>query len=87
MLSSDNPTSFMCQLSRNLGASTSWNPQGLSRPVKGLLYLYLYYDQGLTLDRTVEIVKPNVFEEVEESEPEPEPKNRVMTVTELTVRG
>jgi hypothetical protein len=26
-------------LSRNLGASTSWNPKGLSRPVTGLLYL------------------------------------------------
>jgi hypothetical protein len=26
----------------NLGASTSWKPQGLSRPVMGLLYLYLY---------------------------------------------
>jgi len=26
-------------LSRNLGASTSWNPQGLSRPAMGLLYL------------------------------------------------
>jgi hypothetical protein len=25
-----------------LGASISWNPQGLSRPVMGLLYLYLY---------------------------------------------
>jgi hypothetical protein len=25
-----------------LRASTSWNPQGLSRPVMGLLYLYLY---------------------------------------------
>jgi hypothetical protein len=25
-------------LMRNLGASTSWNPQGLSRPVIGLLY-------------------------------------------------
>jgi hypothetical protein len=24
----------------NLGASTFWNPQGLSRPVMGLLYLY-----------------------------------------------
>jgi hypothetical protein len=24
---------------KNLGASTSWNPQGLSRPVMGLLYL------------------------------------------------
>jgi len=23
-------------------ASTSWNPLGLSRPVMGLLYLYLY---------------------------------------------
>ena len=38
----DNLTTFMCRLSWNLGASTSWNPQGLSRPVMGLLYLYLY---------------------------------------------
>ena len=37
----DNLTTFMCQLSRNLGASTSWNPQGLSRPVMGLLYLLI----------------------------------------------
>jgi hypothetical protein len=36
----DNLTTFMCRLSWNLGASTSWNPQGLSRPVMGLLYLY-----------------------------------------------
>ena len=28
--------------SRNLGALTSWNPLGLSRPVMGLLYLYLF---------------------------------------------
>jgi len=28
-------------LSRNLGALTSWNPLGLSRPVMGLLYLFL----------------------------------------------
>jgi len=34
----DNLTTFMCRLSWNLGASTSWNPQGLSRPVMGLLY-------------------------------------------------
>jgi len=28
------------------GTLNSWNPQGLSRPVMGLLYLYLYlYDQ------------------------------------------
>jgi hypothetical protein len=32
----------MCRLSYNLGASTSWNPQGLSRPVMGLLCPYLY---------------------------------------------
>ena len=29
-------------LLRNLGALTSWNPLGLSRPVMGLLYLYLF---------------------------------------------
>jgi hypothetical protein len=28
----------MCRLSWNLGASTCWNPQGLSRPVMGLLF-------------------------------------------------
>jgi hypothetical protein len=35
----DNLTTFMCRLSGNLGASTSWNPEGLSRPVMGLLLL------------------------------------------------
>ena len=30
----------MSRLSRNSGASTSWNPKGLSRPVAGKLYLY-----------------------------------------------
>jgi hypothetical protein len=35
----DNLTIFMCRLSSDLGASTSWKPQGLSRPVMGLLYL------------------------------------------------
>jgi hypothetical protein len=34
----DNLTTFMCRLSRNLGASTSWNPLGLSRPVMGLIF-------------------------------------------------
>jgi hypothetical protein len=32
----------MCRLSRNSGASFSWNPKGLFRPVAGKLYLYLY---------------------------------------------
>jgi len=36
----DNLTSFMCRFSWNLGASTSWNPQGVSRPVMELLGLY-----------------------------------------------
>jgi hypothetical protein len=36
----DNLTTFMCQLSGNLGDSTSWSPKGLSRPVMGLLCLY-----------------------------------------------
>ena len=37
----DDVTTFMYRLSWNLGNSTSWNPQGLSRPVLGLLYLYI----------------------------------------------
>jgi hypothetical protein len=37
----DTRTSFMCRLSKNLGASTSWNPKGLSTPVMGLLRLLL----------------------------------------------
>jgi len=32
----DNLTTFVCRLSWNLGASTPWNPQGLSRLVMGL---------------------------------------------------
>jgi hypothetical protein len=36
----DNLTTFMGHLSKYLGALTSWNPRGLSRPVMGLLYLY-----------------------------------------------
>jgi hypothetical protein len=33
----DNLTTFICWVPWNLGASTSWNPHGLSRPVQGLL--------------------------------------------------
>ena len=36
----------MCRLSWNLGASTSWNPLGLSRPVMGLLYPFLIQTSG-----------------------------------------
>jgi len=37
----DKLTTILVPLSRNLGTLTSWNPLGLSRPVMGLLYLYL----------------------------------------------
>jgi len=40
-------------MSGNLGASTSWNPLGLSRPVMGLLFYFLNIievpDNGLRL--------------------------------------
>jgi hypothetical protein len=42
MRTADNLVTFMCRLSWNLGVSTSWNHLGLSRPVKWMLYLYLY---------------------------------------------
>ena len=38
MRKADNPTTFMCRLSSNMGASASWNPQGLPGTVMGLLY-------------------------------------------------
>ena len=38
----DNLATFMCRFYRNSGASTSWNPKGLSRPLAGKPYLYLY---------------------------------------------
>jgi hypothetical protein len=47
----DNLTTFMCRLSRNLGASTSWNPKGLSRPVMGLLDIPTsVWQNGIILD-------------------------------------
>ena len=42
----------MCRLSWNLGASTGWNPQGLSRPVMGLLYLSIYINSARTSQKT-----------------------------------
>ena len=49
----DNLTTFMCRLSWNLGASASWNPQGLSRPVMGLLYLYRHLHNSCRYHRDV----------------------------------
>jgi len=46
----DNLTTFMCRLPWNLGASNSWKPQGLSRPVMGLLYLLSLRVKGVIID-------------------------------------
>jgi hypothetical protein len=32
-------------MSRNSGASASWNPKGLSRPVAGKLYLFALHNK------------------------------------------
>ena len=42
----DNLTTFTCWLFWNMGISTSWNPQGLSWPVMGLLYLLVHLDHS-----------------------------------------
>ena len=50
-------------LSCNLGALTSWNPLGHSRPVTGLLYLYHIRVKKETLDMEIVIfdaIKSNV---------------------------
>ena len=60
----DNLTTFMYQLSWNLWASTSWNPQGLSRPVQGLLFsLYVFDDCGeyLNYERCRQLQYENVY--------------------------
>jgi hypothetical protein len=49
----------MCRLSLNLEAPYSWSPQGLSRPVMGLLYLHLaqnFWLSVLTLIITFDII-------------------------------
>ena len=39
----DNTTTVMWWLSWNLGASTSWNPLGLTRPVMELVYPFFFF--------------------------------------------
>jgi len=47
---------------RNVAASTSWNPQGLSRSVMGLLYLYLYrYIISSVLKTYTEMIRENIM--------------------------
>jgi hypothetical protein len=45
----DNLTTFMCRLSKNLGASTFCISQGLSSPAMGLLLYYLFRRHFITV--------------------------------------
>ena len=46
VLRADKLATFMCTLSLNLAALAFWNPQGLSRPEMGLLYVVTFTDTG-----------------------------------------
>ena len=46
----------MCQLSWNLGASTSWKPQGKFGPVVGLLYLF-FFTKGALVRKLVDFLE------------------------------
>ena len=41
----------MCRLSRNSGASNSWNPKGLSRPVVGKLFYFSFFNLSILIVR------------------------------------
>ena len=63
MRRADSFTTFTCELSWNLAASTSWNPLGLSRPVMGLLYLYLFTQyQALLHMKPLSLLKVTQFQ-------------------------
>jgi hypothetical protein len=49
----DNLATLLCRLSYIVGAATSWNPQGLSRPVMGLLYRFTYLHLDMCYVRCV----------------------------------
>jgi hypothetical protein len=54
----DKLTTLMRRLSRNLGASTSWNPQGLPRPVMGLLIISANGCEGRAVCRFTVLYPP-----------------------------
>jgi hypothetical protein len=58
MRRADKLTAFMCRLSRNLEASTSWNPKGLSRPVMGLLYFYHFVKDNSKIFNSFTVIYP-----------------------------
>jgi len=64
----DKLSTFICRLSWNLGASVSWNPQGLSRPVMGFFscnnynfYPFVSYNFILYLQRHFTIHTSSYF--------------------------
>ena len=65
MRRTDNLTTFMCQLSWNMGDSKSWNPLGLSRPVMGLHFNYIYggyfYEAGSHLAGQEVFLYPMIY--------------------------
>ena len=62
MRKADNLTTSMCWLSWNLGASTSWNTQGLSRLVMGMLYLYIWCQNDYGREEEVRIWKQSLLQ-------------------------
>jgi hypothetical protein len=61
VLRADNLTIFMPRLSKNLGASTSWNPKDLSRSVMGLLFLIKPLRPAVTVYYTKVDVQNSTF--------------------------
>ena len=55
MRGADNFTTFLCRMSLYLGASTSWNPQGLSGPVMGLICYHHTHRDGAVIAQSVDI--------------------------------
>jgi len=60
----DNLTTFMCRLSWNLGASTPWDPLGLSRHVMGLLYHFTHKECKVKVKVKCSRYRPGVAQRV-----------------------
>jgi hypothetical protein len=57
----DNLTTFLCWLSRNSGASTSWNPKGLFRPAAGKLITEVIKSRKVCRRHGTSKTRVNVF--------------------------
>jgi hypothetical protein len=71
MSEADNPTTLLCRLSWNLGASTSWNRRGLVRPVQVLFYLNPSYGKYFVIwaiEPPLQIIEPPLGNEKTEND-------------------